>query len=444
MPINFSFRLAVLSCCIGFLASSNSAVSIATPQDFQFDENGNNVAYTSCERHDLTVLCYKENTVVFRSTIADFFRENSWSPLNSINPIPGPSFTQLSLHPGGEFVAFRAVGNGMGSCYSGIFNVKFERPIGLHFGGVKTFEFSPDGKWLITSEIGGISLMPFREYPNFRAVLPTESSSYYFSQDCKKLAMCTYIDVPNVKQITEIQIFCLPDEAEVVKQIQNTAKVELELLKHFRYEGHAKDLRFSPDNKWLMWKGNGTKPFIARIDLNDAKIQAIEFEDEFEFYGDVCFAGTASDYFIIAQKSGEVDARYRVNLWKQSMDLESPAEQVFSKPGSCSYPIEINLAGTHALVAIDIIADVTGGHGHYSEAEAALLGGSQVFLLELSSLKVVHAFPQNAQNNRRFKFHPKNSIVVVREGDRFSEYDLAGNPVAKSELTKPPESRTKR
>jgi len=443
MPTSIPIRLSISVCFLVFCITLCCAVSIAFPQDFQFDESGEIVAYTNCERHDLTVLSYTENVVILRLTIADLFRDNSWSPLNSINPIPQASFRQLSFPPKGEFIAFRA--EGIGECYSGIFNVKFKRTIGLHFGGSKTFEFSPDGKWLVTSEIGGNSLIPFREYPNFRPVLRAESSSFYFSQDCKLIAMCMDVDVQNGKQLTEIQIFQLPNEAEVVKQVRNNAKVELELIKQFRYEGHARDLRFSPDNNLVLWKGwpvadvYGNRPFMARIHAADSQVQEIKIEDELKFWGDVCFAGTESDYFILAQKTGEIDGKNRVSIWRKPLDLKTPAQLVVSKPGSCSYPIEVNNAGTHALVPIEITTG--GGLGFYSDAEAASFGGSQIFLIDLANIKEVRGF---SQDGRHVKFNPAKPTVVMRVGDRFSEYDLTGNPVANDELPTTPEARTKR
>lgn len=429
-----------------------STVSIALPQEFQFDESGKLIAYTNAERHDLTVLSFPERAVLFRATIADFFPENSWEPLNSINPIPAASFNRLSLHPEGKFIAFGADGFGVGSSYSGIFNLSLERSIELHFGVVKNFEFSPDGVWVVASDFGGTILTPFGAMAGSQPVLPTElqsgreSRSFYFSPDCNMVAECTftYTDVQKLKAATDIQIYRTPGKAEVLKQVRNNAEVELELVKQFRFEGHANDLRFSPDNKWLLWKGwpldgIGNRPFMARIDVDDSQVQDIQSEDELKFWGDVCFAGTKTDYFILAQKTGEVDSKDRVSLWKQPVDLKKPAQLIFSKPGSCSIPIQINRAGTHAIVGLEISAG--GRVGVDSDAEAVPLGGSQFLLIDLTNMKEVWASSMKATFAR---FHPTKPTVVVREGDTFLEYDFAGQPVAKDELPTTPEAQTKR
>ncbi len=227
---------------------------------------------------------------------------------------------------------------------------------------------------------------------------------------------------------------CLDDDREIVERLQNDGNVQLKTLKHFRYEGSAQKLRFSPDNKWLLWKGAGNRPFMARIEASDTLIQEIKCDDGLTFWADVCFAGDRSDYFILAQISGQVDERYRTNLWKQPLDLKKPAQLIFFKPGDSSYPIEISSDGTQAFVPIEIRSGITGGYGLNSDAEAAALGGSQYFLIDLKTMKEVWAFPSDGKFAR---FHPTKPTVVVREGDRFSEFDFAGKPVAIGEPGEP-------
>jgi hypothetical protein len=63
------------------------------------------------------------------------------------------------------------------------------------------------------------------------------------------------------------------------------------------------------------------------------------------------------------------------------------------------------------------------------------------FLIDLANIKEVRGF---SQDGRHVKFNPAKPTVVMRVGDRFSEYDLTGNPVANDELPTTPEARTKR
>ena len=219
MRTSISIRLAIsvfLFTGIAFRFGS----AFASPQDFQFDGNGKVIACVSSDQHELMIHSYPGFAVLRRVKTSDLFGEKAWSREN--DPESNYKFRQVVLHFEEAFIAFQGSGVGSNSSFSGIYNFEFDTATRLHFGGGPSYDFSPDGTWLVTSDVCGNILNPFGARSGSLPVLPAESRdgvgvrSFYFSEDSKMIAQCTYsyVDAQKLKTKTEIQIFRLPDDAQ--------------------------------------------------------------------------------------------------------------------------------------------------------------------------------------------------------------------------------------
>jgi WD40 repeat protein len=224
-------------------------------------------------------------------------------------------------------------------------------PIMLRRGdAINTFkpEFSPDGRWLATSDGGGLTMWPLaRPYPTFI----DGSRHILFGADGRFLVMAT-----------QRSVVLLPLEGPIPAAGHTV----------FDFGGSIWDIAVSPDGEYFAAAGSN-KIVIGRVDGDDPRVLAAG-----ENYGslNVTFS---PDSRLVAAMSGGFDRKMAVyRVW----DVETGDEvavldlpdREFNFGSSFASDGRLLIATSKGVVAWDVS---TGDHEVLAEIDAALLAASE-------------------------------------------------------------------